>query len=162
MSYNSEHLASMVGHGFIYEKGKVRGDVEVSQLPESTPTNTENMKVRSTRLYGNTKFTDEQIVYAMREFNNDAPEVMKYLSISRAALDFRCKQLGLKQANTRIKVTNVRFMQTFNDLRGNIILLAIHLDMSINGVKDKCKRLGITTRRTDRERAARRYRNRRR
>jgi hypothetical protein len=159
MSYHSEHLSVMVGHGFIYEKSKVRGDVEVGELPESTPSNTENMRIRSRRLYGNTKFTDEQIVYAMREFNNDAPEVVKYLGISRCALDFRCKQLGLRQANTRIKITNVRFMQTFNDLRGNIILIAIHLDMSISGVKDKCRRLGITTRRADRERAAR-YRKR--
>ena len=161
MSYHSEHLSVMIGNGFIYEKGKVRGDVEVGELPESTPSNTNDMKVRSKRLYGNTKFTDEQIVYAMREFNNDAPEVVKYLSISRCALDFRCKRLGLRQADTRTKATNRMFMQAFNDLRGNFTLLAIHLDMSISGVKDKCRQLGITTRRADREKAARHHNHKR-
>lgn len=84
MSFNSEHMETI---------GMIRSGTEITTLPPQTEENDKVMKQLSWGLYGNTKYTDVQILYFMIKHAGNISAVHRDLGASHIAITSRIKRI---------------------------------------------------------------------
>lgn len=92
----NKKMKQLLLNGDCLKAGIARGDVVVIILPKENKKNDALMKQRSGILYGNTIFTDEQIIYFYKKHNGNASAASRELRMSLIGYKQRLAKLGLK------------------------------------------------------------------
>jgi transcriptional regulator of acetoin/glycerol metabolism len=148
MSWYSEHKELLVkgGVGDILKDGYVRMEVTVVKKIKVTPRNDIIMRKRSKLYYGNTKFSDAQIVYFFIKHNGIGFRAAKDLGMSPAGFLERLGKLNLISAGinigkfTKDEVKNA--VEKANGYRGKAALI---LNCSRQHFIKLCKGFNIDT-----------------
>jgi len=89
-------MKQLLLNGNCLKEGVARGDVIVLIIKKQSKKNDILMKQQSGILYGNTKFTDEQILYFFRKHNGNVSAITRELRCCYETVKGRLTRLGLK------------------------------------------------------------------
>ena len=128
----NELMQKLLVDGDVLNAGICRGDIHIVLIPEQNKTNDKRMKERSGILYGNTKFTDEQIIYFYKKHKGNASAASRELRINLSSYKQRLSSLGLKPKGSAFKFTDKQIINSYNKHNGNARVAAREIKMSFN------------------------------
>ena len=144
MSFHSEHM------DIILPDGMVRGDVEIVPISKIMKMNEKTIRQRSKMLYGNTKYTDELIVFFLIKHKLNGKKAARDIGCHYQSLMYRTKKLNikLKGIGTGDRVVTRRFsdaqlITVCKECKGNIRQMAIRLGVKRVSVRERCEKINL-------------------
>lgn len=145
MSFHSEHMKiTLVGL-------RVRGDVEIVPISKVRKMNEKTIRLRSRMLYGNTKFTDELILFFLIKHNFNGMAAARDIKCSYQTILYRCKKFNIKLEGMSDK-TYRKYTRKYSDAQiivahhknnGNCSKIARQFAASRTTVRIRCRKLGL-------------------
>lgn len=139
----NKKMQKLLIDGDVLKAGIGRGDVIVLIIPKQNKTNDKLMKKRSGILYGNTKFTDEQIIYFYKKHKGNASAASGELRMTITGYRQRLSSLGLKPKGGRHKFTDKQIIDAHKKYKGNSSAAARGLKISLTAYKHRTSMLGL-------------------
>ena len=141
----NELMEKLLVDGDVLEAGICRSDVCVVLIPKQSKANDKRMRIRSGILYGNTKFTDEQIIYFYNKHKGNASAASGELRMNRGSYKQRLSSLGLKPKPLK-RFTDKQIIDAYKKCKGNFSACTRELKMSKQGFKQRAAVLGLVSR----------------
>jgi len=127
-----------------------RGGVEGVDIPEQSPENDLSMKKLHKSLYGNTKYTDQQIVYFANKHKGNARKVAEELGAYPLTIYNRFIKLDIAATGDRpkviidkVKIKDEPFRILYDACNHNKTILSDWLGISWHTVFRRCQKMGI-------------------
>ena len=141
----NKKMRKLLIDGDCLKAGIARGDVLVVLIPKQSKLNDTKMKKRSGILYGNTIWTDEQIVYFYKKHEGNASAASRELRMTKGAYKQRLAKLGLSPKGGHRKYTDKEIRAGLKKTNNNMMEASQVIGCSYYTVKERAKKLGIKT-----------------